>query len=521
MLNKSTGLIILIFALILNTSCKKDYTTIGNRLIDTPHFEGKLFDESFVKIYDNRVESVFSAKLLNDRYNNLPTGAVGIYNDDKFGSLTAGLATSLLPDLTIFNNYLDKDNTKILSARLMIPYYNHTEESNGNTIYKLDSIFGNENFEIKIHELTYLLPTFDPNNNLETYRRYYSDFDFNPFKGTVIGDSLDFQVSTDPVLIYKRNDDGTFELDDNGDKIIKDSLAPHLIIKLDTTFFRQKIFDQAGNDVLSSEDKFKDYFRGLYIDAISQNGDGTFIQMPVDEGYIELTYTYDETDDNGTPGDTSDDTINTIYKEMKMKLAAPMVNHYDNVLSTEAQTALNNSDMINGDAEIFIKGDAGSEAIIQLFDNQQLTMLRQSDWMINQAELYLYVDKTKTGEMLSEAQRLILYNYDDKNQLYDISQLENVDNDFAAYDGYLHEDDNGNKYYKFGITRHIRNIIKNDSTNVRLGLRVTNYISDYLSVQNLFKDPDAYNPSGTILYGNQTSISDKKPVLKIYYTDPE
>jgi hypothetical protein len=519
MLNKRTGLIILIFALILNTSCKKDFTTIGNQLIDTPHFEGHLFDQSVVKIYDNNVDKVFSAKLLTDAFNNLPVGAVGVYKDDKFGTLTAGLATSLLPDLTVFNNYLDKDNTKILSARLMIPYHNHTDKSGGNTIY-LDSIFGNETMEIKVHELTYLLPTFDPDENLETYRKYFSDFDFTPYKGTVIGDSLNFEVSAESIPIYKRNEDGTFELDNNGDKIVKDSLSPHMVIKLDTTFFRQKIFDQAGYDVLSTEDKFKDYFRGLYIDAISLTGDGTFMMMPVDQGYIEVTYTYDETDDNGTPGDTTDDTVKTIYKEMKLKLAAPMVNHYDNDFSAEAQTALNNSDMINGDEKIYIKGDAGSEAIIQLFDDQQLMELRQNDWMINQAELYLYVDNNAADDLLSEAKRLILYNYDDQKNLTDVNQLENVDNDFSAFDGKLKEDNNGNKYYKFGITRHIRNVLKNDSVNVRLGLRVTNIIPENLKIRNVFKDPDAYNPSGTVLYGNQT-VNGTKPVLKIYYTDPE
>ena len=520
MLNKTTGLIILIIALTLNTSCKKDFTSIGNQLIDTPHFEGHLFDQSKVTIYDQQTERVFSAKLLTDKYNNLPIGAVGVYKDNKFGTLTAGLATSLSPDLPVFSSFLDKDNTKILSARLMIPYHNHTTRDNNNTSYVLDSIFGNETFEIKIHELTYLLPTFDPDNNLETYRKYYSDFDFDPYKGTVIGDSLDFQVSNEPVKIYKRNSDGTFELDDNGDKIVKDSLPPHLIVKLDTTYFRQKIFDQAGNDVLSTADRFKDYFRGLYIDAISQNGDGSFLMMPVDEGYIEITYTYDETDDNGTPNDTSDDTVETIYKEMKLKLTTPMVNHYDNDFSPEAQTALNNSDMINGDEHIYLKGDAGSEAIIQLFDEQQLTELRQNDWMINQAELYLYVDENASNELLSETKRLILYNYDELKNLPDVYHLENVDNNFATYNGNLQEDTDG-KYYKFGITRYIRNVIKNDSTNAKLGLRVTRVIPKLLKADELFKDPDAYNPSGIILYGNQTGVTGKKPVLKIYYTDPE
>jgi hypothetical protein len=236
------------------------------------------------------------------------------------------------------------------------------------------------------------------------------------------------------------------------------------------------------------------------------------MMMPIEQGFIQVNFTYEQEDDNGD--------IDTLYKEMKLKLTAPMVNNYVNNLTPEAQTALNNSDMINGDEQIYVKGDAGSEAVIQLFNNQQLHQLRTSDWMINQAELYLYVDKDASEEMLTETKRLFLYDYDNQKPLVDIYAYENTDNDFNAYDGYLQEDDNGEKYYKFGITRHIRNIIKKDSTNVKLGLRVTDFIKTTLKEKDLFKDPDAYNPSGIILFGNQT-VSGKKPMLKIYYTDPE
>ncbi len=519
MLNKQTGLIILIFALILSTSCKKDFTTIGNKLIDTPHFEGKAYNEIKVTTYDQRVDRVYSTLAGVGSPSNLNVQAVGVYKDAKFGLLKADLASVILPDIYKFENNLG-DNIKILGAKLLVPYFSRAVNDNGTEHYELDSIFGSSRFEIKIHELTYLLPSYDPDANLEERRKYYSDFDFSPYKGDLIGDSVSFGISSQAYITYKRNKDGSFELDDNGELIVKDSLGPHMQIKLDTTYFRQKIFDHAGEEVLTSLEKFKDYFRGIYIEAIPENNDGRFLMMPFNKGKIVIQYTYDEVNDNDTPSDTSDDTIETIYKEINLPFGTPMVNHYENTLTAYAQNQLDNSDLINGDQELVIKGDAGSEAIVKLFDDQQLRELRLKDWMINQAELYFYVNENESSELLKPAEKLLLFNYDDQQNLIDIYAPENTDNGYAEYDGNLETDDQGRQYYRFGITRHIRNVLKLDSTNVRLGLRVYSDMKKSLKSGDLFLDPDAYNPKGIILYGNQAGILDR-PVLKIRYTDPE
>ncbi len=523
MLNKRNGLIILFIAFMLNVSCKKDFTTIGNNLIDKPLFKGKLFQDGLVRIYDQRVDKVLSANLVGviDNSSNLPIASLGIYKDDKFGTLKADIVTDILPDPVL--SYQDfGTNIKLIGAQLIVPFFSHTKVENGETVYKLDSIYGSHNFELKVFEQTFLLPTYDPDTGLEDRLHYYSDFDFAPYKSTMIADTVDFNVSNEAYITYQRNSDGTFQLNDDDEKIIKDSLAPHMVIKLDTTYFRQKIFDHSGEEILSNQEKFKDYFRGLYIEPVSNNGEGLMMQLDFSKAKVLLQYTEEQTDDNGTPNDDTDDTVKTVYKELKMKLGNTIVNHYENTLSGYAQTALNNSDLINGDEEIVLKGEAGSEAVVQLFDDQQLRELRQKDWLINQAELYFYVDQTASNEMLEQTQRLLLYNYDNQTNIVDLKNApENIqDNDFKEYNGKLETDKEGNKYYKFGITRHIRNVIKKDSANVKLGLRVIHSIPLVLKTNDLFKDPDAYTPKGVILYGNQTT-TDLKPVLKIYYSDPD
>jgi len=519
MLNK-TGLIILIFALILSTSCKKDFVTIGNKLIDQPQFEGKEYNIGKVVTYDQRVDRVFSNLSADIYLSNLPAQSLGIYKDAQLGTLKADLITAINPDILRFENNME-GNMKILGAELLVPYFNQVLENDaGESYYALDSVFGYSRFEIKVYELTYLLPTYDPNTNLESQRKYYSDFDFTPFKGELIGDSISFGISSLPYVTYERNTDGTYELDENGELIIKDSLGPHMQIKLDTTYFRHKIFDHAGEDVLTSTERFKDYFRGLYIEAVPENEDGRFLIMPFNEGKVIIQYTYERVNDNGTIDDESDDYVETIYDEITMALASPMVNHYENTFTSYVQSNLDYSDIINGDNELIVKGDAGSDVIVKLFDEQELRDLRQKDWMINQAELFFYVNPDASSNLLEQAERLILFNYDDKQNLLDIYAPENAENDYAEYDGKLETDDDGRMYYRFGITRHIRNVLKVDSTNVRLGLRVCSEIKNSLIYDDTFLDPDAYNPKGIILYGNQAGILDR-PVLKIKYTDPE
>ena len=90
--------------------------------------------------------------------------------------------------------------------------------------------------------------------------------------------------------------------------------------------------------------------------------------------------------------------------------------------------------------------------------------------------------------------------------------------------------DNRGVKYKVRITEHLNNLILRDSTNAKLGLAV---ISDIASVQNFgILDEQGSNkkslasgiilsPKGTILHGNLTVNPDKKPMIKIYYTEPE
>ena len=129
-------------------------------------------------------------------------------------------------------------------------------------------------------------------------------------------------------------------------------------------------------------------------------------------------------------------------------------------------------------------------AVIDLFsgvdlDNNgvsdDLDALRANDWLINEANLEFYVDQTTMQGGDSEPDvyfymiliiikycwiiNLIIHLRSDPN----LTQLNHL--------GKLERDASGNGVkYKIRITEHITDLIRNDSTNVRLGLVVSNNV---------------------------------------------
>ncbi|MDN3678274.1 DUF4270 domain-containing protein [Flavobacterium paronense] len=169
-------------------------------------------------------------------------------------------------------------------------------------------------------------------------------------------------------------------------------------------------------------------------------------------------------------------------------------------------------------------------------------------WMINEANLTFKVDKSAMSNFFpatTEAQpvepnRVFLYDLTNKKVLVDYT-FDFTTNGIQpklgkiVHDGIVQtenvSDGRGNRAKKFRvrITNYVRNLIKNDSTNVRLGLSVTENINNVgLSKlrtpnSNLTGAPtmSVLSPLGTILYGTSPVVpDDKKLKLKIYYTKP-
>jgi len=80
--------------------------------------------------------------------------------------------------------------------------------NSGATLYDVDSLLGNRDasFKIKVQELDYYLRSYDPNDNFESFQKYYSDeTQLLNFAGFTIHDD-EVSIDTNEIVIYKEDD---------------------------------------------------------------------------------------------------------------------------------------------------------------------------------------------------------------------------------------------------------------------------------------------------------------------------
>ena len=105
-------------------------------------------------------------------------------------------------------------------------------------------------------------------------------------------------------------------------------------------------------------------------------------------------------------------------------------------------------------------------------------MLKAKKPIINQADLYLYVDKTKV-DLTQQPPYVLIYNAAKGLPLYDYSAEisgNTSSNDIVSI-GRLTKDSKGDYYYHFYLTDHLTSLVKNGSDNVRIGLAVSTHLS--------------------------------------------
>ena len=104
----------------------------------------------------------------------LPINLLGVYNDPIYGQTVGNIVTQLR------SNILDPDfgsNVVLDSVVLNIPYFSTPIEidDEGETIYELDSVFGDSEMKLSIYESNYFLRDFDPNSDINDSQLYYSN----------------------------------------------------------------------------------------------------------------------------------------------------------------------------------------------------------------------------------------------------------------------------------------------------------------------------------------------------------
>ncbi len=406
----------------------------------------------------------------------------------------------------------------------------------GATQYDVDSLLGNidASFKIKVQELDYYLRSYDPTDNFESFQKYYSDeTQLLNFAGFTIHDD-EVSIDTNEIVIYKEDDPDTDDVDESEE--VKERLTPRLRLPLDKDFFQRKIIDHEGSDDMTNADNFNIYFKGLVLQAYDFSEDLLMI-LDYSNAKINIEYEYDKYNKNDTDDNTSDDTIDKVKANYELSLSGNQLNVFNK--SAYNQDILNNLNSSENLSRVFLKGGEGLIAEIDLFidndGNNVLDEIRSNGWLVNEANLTMYIDKDKINESgnLIEPFRVYLYDIDAKTPLPDYyidnSTGPKKSNVKIVHSGILEldEDDKGLKY-KIRISEHIKNIVRNDSISPKLGLAVSSSISN--SVNTDVKTTDimkyiplatAINPLGTVLIGPNPEPEnfDKRMRLEIYYTE--
>ena len=538
--------IISIFLLTLFfVSCDKDFNTIGSNIIDDNHFGFELDTLSGTVAFVQPTGAV--------QTNNLPINQLGVYNNPVFGKTKANFVTQLTLPSASLNPKFDFDlNPTIESVVLTIPYFSKktSTDASGTGIYTLDSIYGDKPFNLKIYESGYQIQDFDASTNAQDAQVYYNNQD-NLFNNNKIGVPLnndpdkkqntEFIPDNSEVIIYKR---------DNLLNILPElesRLSPRMSLKLNNDYFYNKIF-LAPNDQLISNGSFKDLMKGLYF-QVEDASDGRLMKLNFAAGNITITYkqyaglktgtlnptTFDHDSDITTP-----EVVKKVLKTFVINLTGNSVNLLDQTNSNYYASAISNPNPVTGDKKLNLKGGAeGSVAVINLFGKpNELDDLKKKGWLVNEANLVFYVDKTVMATAI-EPTRVYLYDLKNHRPILDyatdISSNRDPKLSKVIHGGILEKEDvvNGRGIkYKIRITNHVRNLIDKDSTNVQLGLAVSESIlitsnaklKNTASPTAINRIPlsNVLNPLGTVLYGSNYPFGDAdykyRLKLEIYYT---
>lgn len=519
-------------------SCDKDFNAIGDGLVGDDHFglESEKYD---VLAFNQEVTPIQSSTMTPN--------ALGIFDNPLFGTTTANFVTQV--GLASYPLKVG-DSPVIESVVLEIPYFSHATatDSEGNTTYELDSIYGDKNGKIKlsVYESGIQMRNSYLSNGGQVPQFYYTDQNtdfFNQKKGVRLNDG---DVLQNDEFFFDAKEIVNKTIDPDTKKETVERKKPEMRLYLNKQFFQDRILN-ADASKLAAEDVFQEYFRGLYFNVERSGANPVNMAlMDFTQGVITIKY-------KAKTSSTTDDENATEDKQILLNLkgtATSTVNLLEDVRNPDyASGVTTNVNKTEGDEKLYLKGGQGSLAVLKLFDptdvlsynskgepvsgangvSDQLDEIRSNavvkNWKVNEANLVFYIDADKMAGT-EEPNRVYLYNLTNNAILADYST-----DAVSTYGGLISlGSDKRGKSYKIRITSHIRNLIKDATAkNVDLGLVVSlssttiafNALKNKNDIISAVPRTSLLNPLGTVLYGGKTSIPDDKRLkLEVYYTKP-
>jgi len=507
-------------------SCNEDFSNLDTDIIganfNTP-------DTTFsVKAYSKLVGGIQS--------NDQQTYKLGVYSDPVYGTTVVDFLAQV--EMSNNNPTFPHDTLDMVLEKVILTmpfFYDTDEDDEGETVYTLDSIYGNLPINVAIYESNYQLRDFDPSTNFEEAQKYYTN------QGDLFQSNLG-ELITSVEGFYPSNIADEYIIED----LDTLSIEPGFNIELPVEFFQEKIIDMEGDEVLLNNNNFKEYFRGLYFKVDDGGTDGNMFMFQPEDAKITLYYSSETTslDDDGNQNTNDDGDIIRVLDSYELSFTGINVNTYSSMnFPSGIMSQITNPNVDQGEEKLYVQGGQGIATIIDLFtgdDNNNgiddLEELRERKWLINEANLIFYVDQSTVSGGSKEPERIMIFDTKNNSILADYSldltsNLVPV-NAITEHLGRLerNSDDQG-IYYKIRITSHVSNLINRDSSNVSLGLVVSQNVSyvRFFDVENALlgeefeqiPGADIISPEGTVLHGNRSPNTEKRLKLELFYTEPD
>lgn len=528
-----TPLFLLLFTTLLLVSCDKDFNELGTDFVADDHYG--MLNQNFDLDINNKATGAVQT-------NNLPINTLGFYNDPVFGKTTSSFVTELSLGTTSLD-FVNINTIEIDSVYLYVPYFStlqSTDATTGDSQYTLnkDSILSNSSVEneytkisLKVYRNNYDLSQVDVSEGLQSLKKHYSDElnDFTNVNQELLYSDDSFEFKRDQIKIKKNIGLST--------EAVKERLAPGIFLDLTQNdpakkaFYKQLLTTGNQYGYLENNNLFrKNLFRGLLFKAAASPSSpeaGTAAKMNFAQGKITIVYK-----DEKSSTDTTKE-----RKTLLLNLSGNTVNFFDNQNSYTDNVATD---------ELLLKGGNGSISVISLFGGNtnstspELNAMRSNKWLINDASITFTVKSPNT--LAQVPNRIYLFDLKNKKPIVDYTYDLTTSVLTSKYNKYIHGGirykDGDDIKYKIRLTNHLRNLVKYaDSTNVKLGLVVTEGIGNTTSMQ--FKNPtpnyfatgqslkylptmSVANPLGVKLYGTNPSTNNTKKVkFEVWYTKPE
>jgi len=535
---KNSGLkaIFIAFTGVLLFSCQDEFLEIGSDLVDNVSYTS----DSLTLPVTSYTQPFFNETGVQT--SGLGSGALGIYKNQIYGETVA----STLSQVTISPaNPSVGENAEIDSIVVTLPYYSTAIGVNetGGTEYQLDSVYGSSKMNIRGYRSNYFLSDNDPQDVSEPAIYYSNQLkDFNGIRGDLLFSKANIAPSEKEIVTKIFPDPAAADT-----TVTINREVPAFRLKLDSTevaYMKEAILDRAGSDVLFNQNSFKNYFRGIYLEAEPINGNGSYFLFNRTTSQFQIFYTAD--------GSGESRVQSSITLSLNPASGAMGVIGYENAFKPEVVAQASNQDSIEGAADLYLKGGQGSMAVIDLFGEdtdgngipEELEALRAgSSKLVREANLIFYVDQQKLNQLGGDANnepiRIFIYDLETNQPLADYgTDSQGTQGVITAVGtthlGPLETDANGNGVrYTIRITEHIKNLLnpENESPSTKLGVVVAqNLLPSGIGTVAIRNTTSAAKPNrlpntsilsqeGTILHGNASTDANKRLSLKLYFIE--